>query len=91
METPITESNPEEKLKAGPSKSPKIHFENLDEIKTSVRKKIMTDLSKILAENQTEPLKLTAPSTKSRNNPLNVEDTDSETENAFPATTLLHQ
>ena len=39
--------------------------------------KIMSDRSKILAENQKEPLKLTAPSIKTQNNPLNVEATDS--------------
>ena len=35
METPITDSNPEEKLKAGFSKSPKLHLKNQDKIKTS--------------------------------------------------------
>ena len=34
IEISIAENNPEE----NPSKSPKIHFENLDEIKTSLKK-----------------------------------------------------
>ena len=47
----------------------------------------MTDLSKIFAENQKEMVKLIAPITETQNSPLNVEDTDSETENALPTTT----
>ena len=45
------ENNLEENLIAGPSKSSKIHLENVDEIKMSLRKEIMSDLTKILAEN----------------------------------------
>ena len=57
METPITKNNPEENFIAGPSKSPKINLDKLGEIKTSLRKEIMSDLTKILAENQNEMLK----------------------------------
>ena len=47
----------------------------------------MSDLSKILAENQKEMLRLFALNTKARNNHPDVENTDSETENAFPTIT----
>ena len=47
------------------SESARLQFGNLDEIKTSVRKEIMSDqLSEILAENQKEMPKLVAPNTK---------------------------
>ena len=46
---------------AGPSKTLRVKPENLDEIKTSLRKEIMSDLTKILAENQKAMLKLIAP------------------------------
>ena len=86
-DTPITGDKSEENLIAGPSKSPRVQPENLDEIKTSLRKAIMSDLSKILAENREEMLRLLAPTTKIQNNHLNVENSDSETENAFPTIT----
>ena len=52
METPITEANQNLNPVVGTSKSPKVITENLEEIKSSLRKEIMSDLSKILAENQ---------------------------------------
>ena len=87
IETPLAENNSDENLIAGPSKSPRMQFENLDEIKTSLRKEIMSDLTKILAENRKEMLKLKAPVTKVQNNHLDIEDIDSETENALPTIT----
>ena len=54
METPIAEINFEENLMASPSERHRIQFENLDEIKTSLRNETMSDLSKSLAENQTK-------------------------------------
>ena len=51
FEVSITENNLPENFVASSSKSPRIQPENLDEIKTSLRKEIMSDLSKILAEN----------------------------------------
>ena len=52
FEASVAENSLPENLAAGPSKSPKIQTEKLDEIKTSLRKKIMSDLAKILADNQ---------------------------------------
>ena len=60
FESSVAESNQPENLVADPSKLPRIQLENLDEIKTSWRKEILSDL----AENQTEMLKLIAPVTK---------------------------
>ena len=73
LETPIDENNQIEKLVAWPSKSPKIHSEYLDDIKTSLRKEITSDLTKILAENQKEMLKLIAPA---RKEPLNLRNSE---------------
>ena len=56
FETSITENFPPETLVASSSKVPRIEPENLAEIKTSLRKEIMSDLTKILAENQKEML-----------------------------------
>ena len=47
FETSVVENNPRENLVASSSKSPRIQPENLDEIKTSLRKEIMSDLAKI--------------------------------------------
>ena len=58
IEIPITEKNSEGNLIAGPRNSPKNHLENLDEMKTSLRKEIMSIRSKILADNQKEPIAL---------------------------------
>ena len=50
-EASITVNNPPENLVASSSKSPRIQPENLDELKTSLSKEIMSDLTKILVEN----------------------------------------
>ena len=42
------------------SKTPKLQAEKLDEIKTSLRNEVMSYLTKFLAENQKELLKLIA-------------------------------
>ena len=65
----VAENSHSENLLAGPSKSPKIQTEKLDEMKTSPRKEIMSDLTKILAENQMELLKLIALAIKKTYNP----------------------
>ena len=52
------------KAEAGPSKSSKIQCEKLDDIKTSLRKEIMSYVTKILGENQKELSKLIAPAVK---------------------------
>ena len=90
IETPITENNLELNLIAGPSKSPKLLLENLDKMKTSLRKEIMSDLNKILAENQKEILKLIGPTSKTLDNHQNVKDIESEAKTPF-LQLLLHQ
>ena len=81
FETSVTENFPPDTLVASSSKIPRIEPEGLAEIKTSLRKEIMSDLTKILAENQKEMLKLIAPLNKKQTGHVNVQDSDSETEN----------
>ena len=64
MENPLAGSSQKKNPVAGTSKSPKVHTENLKEMKSTLRKKITSDLAKILAENQKEMLKLIAPVAK---------------------------
>ena len=81
METPITEDNQNLNPVAGSSKSPRVISENLEEIKSSLRKEIMSDLTKILAENQKEMLKLITAPVKKQTIIAATEETDSESEN----------
>ena len=81
METPITEGNQNLNPVVGSSKSPRVISENLEEIKSSLRKEIMSDLTKILAENQKEMLKLIAAPVKKQTVIATTEETDSESEN----------
>ena len=81
METPITEANQNLNPVAGSSKSPRVITENLEEIKSSLRKEITSDLTKILAENQKEMLKLIAAPVKKQTVIATTEETDSEPEN----------
>ena len=46
FEASIAETTPSENLIAGPCKVPTLKPENLEEIKTSLRKEIMLDLTK---------------------------------------------
>ena len=87
FETSIAGNTPSENLIAGPSKVPRVEPENLEEIKTSLRKEIMSDLTKILVENQKEMLKLIAPSNKKHAVRSNIQDSDSEPENISVART----
>ena len=87
FETSVTENFPPETLVASSSKIPRIKPEGLAEIKTSLRKEITSDLTKILAENQKEMLKLIAPLNKKQTVHMNVQDSDSETENVSVART----
>ena len=87
FETSITENFPPETLVASSSKIPRIEPENLAEIKTSLRKEIMSDLTKLLAENQKEMLKLIAPLNKKQTVYMNAQDSDSEPENVSVART----
>ena len=52
IETPIPESSQNLNPVAGTNNSPRVLTKNLEEIKSSLRKEIMSDLTKILAENQ---------------------------------------
>ena len=56
-------------------------------MRTSLRKEILSDRTKILAEIQKEMLNLLAPIVKKSANPQYFEDSDSETENVLPTTT----
>ena len=47
LEASVVENDLSEKLVAGPSKTLRFEPENLDEIKTSLRKEILSDLTKI--------------------------------------------
>ena len=76
--TSIVENNSSENLIAGPSKVPRVALENLEEIKTSLKKEIMSDLTKILAENQKEMLKLIPLLSKKQPVCSKVQDSDSE-------------
>ena len=87
FETSITENNSPENLIASSSKNPRLESENLEEIKSTLRKEIMSDLTKILAENQKEMLKLIAPLNKKQPVSLNTHDSDSDHENVSVART----
>ena len=87
IETPIPETNQNLNPVAGTSKSPRMLTENLEEIKSSLRKEIMSDLTKILAENQKEMLKLIAPTSEKQTITTATEETDSESENVPENTT----
>ena len=81
VETPLPEISQNENPVAGTSKSPRVISENLEDIKTTLRREIMSDLTKILAENQKEMLKLLAPPIKKQTFITAVGETDSEPEN----------
>ena len=87
FEASLTENNSTENLVPSSSKNPRLGLENLEEIKTTLRKEIMTDLAKILAENQKEMLKLIAPASKKRSVNPNLQDSDSDQENISVART----
>ena len=81
FETSVAENSPSENLIASSSKIPRVEPESLTEIKTSLRKEMMSGLTKILAENQKERLKLIAPLIKKQTVHMNVQDSDSDLEN----------
>ena len=87
FETTVNENIPSEDLIAGPSKTLRIEPENVDEIKMSLRKEILSDLSNLLAENQKEMLKLIAPLSKKGPISTNYQESDSEPENISVART----
>ena len=77
QETPLSGNNQSESRVTRTSKSSKVRSENLEEIKSTLRKKILSDLTKILAENQKEMLKLKAPVVKKQATLSVLEETDS--------------
>ena len=81
IETSIPETSENLNPVAGTSKSPRVLTENLEEIKSSLRKEIMSDLTKILAEIQKEMLILIAPTSKKQTVITASEETDPESEN----------
>ena len=86
IEACVAENNSSENLIAGPSKTLRVELEDLEEIKTSLREEIKSDLTKLLAENQKEMLKLMALLSKKR--PVRLDqNSDSEPENASVART----
>ena len=87
FETSVSENNQPQNMIAGPRKPPRVQPEKMEEMKTSLRKEIMSNLARILAENQREMMKLVAPKAKKPSARQNNQDTDSETENITVAQT----
>ena len=54
FEASVAGNSQAENLVPGPSKSPKIQAEKIDEIKTLLRKEIMSDLTKIVPNENVE-------------------------------------
>ena len=81
FEVSVAEISPSENLVASSSKVPRVEPESLVEIKTSLGKEILSDLTKLLAENQKEMLKLIAPPNRKQTDRTDVQDSDSEPEN----------
>ena len=86
FEASTSENNLVENVIAGPSKSPIIQAERLDEIKMSLRREFISDLTKIFADNQKEMLKLIAPTVKKTSTIQNVKNSSSEPESVLPNT-----
>ena len=87
IETPLSGNGQNINPVAGTSKSPELHTENLEEMKSTVRSEMMSDLTKILAENQKGMLKLIAPVTKKQSALFVPEEIDSESGNVPTAAT----
>ena len=81
FEASLTENNSTGNLIASSSKNPRLEPEDLEELKTTLRKEIMSDLTKVLVENQKEMLKLIAPACKKRSVSSNIQDFDSDQKN----------
>ena len=80
-------NNQSENPVVGTSKSPNVQTENLEETNSSLRKEILSDVTKILAENQKEMLRLIAPVAKKQTTVTVPEESDSESENVPPTVT----
>ena len=81
FEVSVPENSPSENPVASSSKVPRVEPESLVEMKNISKKKLMSDLTKILAENQKEMLKLVAPLNRKQTVRTEVQDTDSESKN----------
>ena len=79
--------NESESPVVGTSKSPKVQTQNLKKTKSTLRKEILSDPTKILAENQKEVLRLIAPVAKKQSSLTVPEEIDSESENVPPTVT----
>ena len=87
FEASNSENNLVANLLAGPSKQPSNQTEKLDENKTSLRREILSDRTKILADNQKEIKKLITPVTERSSDHQAFENSDSESENISVAPT----
>ena len=87
IEASVAENSQSENLIAGPSETLTVEPENSNEIKTSLRKEIMSHLTKILAKNQKGRLKLIAPLNKKLPIHPNEQNSESGPENIFVART----
>ena len=87
QETPVSENHQSENPVVGTSKSPKVRTENLEEKKSTHKKEILSDITKILAENQKEILELIALVAKKRATMTDPEESDSESENVLSSIT----
>ena len=87
FEVSVPENSTSENLVASSSKVPRVEPEGVDEIKTSLRKEIMSDSTKILAENPKKMLKLIAPLNKKQPVCSIIRDSDSDSENISVART----
>ena len=87
LEVSLTENNLAENLVASCGKTTRTEPGDLNEIKASLRKEILSDLRKKMAENQKEMFKLIAPLNKKRVVSLENQDSDSEVENISVAQT----
>ena len=66
LEAFVNENSQLENLVAAPSKSPRNQAKKIDDMKTSLTKAIMSDLTNILVENQKEMIKSIAPGVKNQ-------------------------
>ena len=87
QEIPLSRNNQSENPVHGTSKSPKVQTENLEEVKATLGKEILSDLTKILPENQKGMLKLMAPVAIKQTTLTAPKESDSESENAPPTVT----
>ena len=81
QDAPLSGKNQNENPVAGTNKSPNVRTEKLEELKSTLRKEILADLTSSLAENQKEMHRLIAPFAKKQPTLTVLEESDSESEN----------